>query len=114
VDPAWITSLVALAAALAGLAAWGIRWTYRIIMRITRFLDDYFGEPAREGVPARPGVMARLAALEEALAHVVAETRPNHGNSLRDVVAQTAQDVADMRGRMELFEHQREGREDQQ
>jgi hypothetical protein len=110
-DPAWLTAATALAAAVAGLAAWAIRWTWRVLTRITRFLDDYFGEPARDGVPARPGVMSRLQAVEESLAHVVAETRPNHGNSLRDVVAQTAQDVADMRSRMELFEHQRETRE---
>jgi hypothetical protein len=113
-DPAWITAALALAAAVGGLAAWGIRWTWRILSRTTTFLDDYFGEPARDGVAARPGVMSRLQAVEDSLAHVVAETRPNHGNSLRDVVARTAQDVADMRGRMELFETQRAGREDWQ
>jgi hypothetical protein len=62
--------------------------------------------------------MARLASAEEALARVVAETTPNGGRSLRDVVARTAADVADikqdqasMRRRIELWEKQRAGRE---
>lgn len=63
--------------------------------------------------------MARLGSLEESLAHVVAETKPDHGHSLRDVIGRIELDVAEiktdqgsMRKRIELFETQRAGRED--
>ena len=38
--------------------------------------------------------MARLAEHEKLLGKLIAETEPNGGNSLRDVVARTAADVA--------------------
>ena len=118
-DPAWLTALVALIAAVCGGLAWALRWAWRILRRINHFLDDYAGQPARDGMPARPGFMARLTSVEEALAHVVAETKPNHGSSLRDVVHQTARDVAEIkteqaavRARLELFDarHAAEGK----
>ncbi len=119
-DPAWITAAITLAAAAAGCAAWAARWTWRLVRRTARFLDDYFGEGARDGLPARPGVMARLGSVEQLLARVAAETTPNGGGSMRDEVARTARDVADikdeqvkMRGRIELFEVRRAGREEQ-
>ncbi len=63
--------------------------------------------------------MARLRALEDGLAKVLQETRPNGGTSLRDVVARTAADVSEikheqtlMRARMEVLESQRAGREE--
>lgn len=111
-DPGWITAAIALAGAVIASAAWAGRWTWRIARRIGHFLDDYGGQPARDGLPARPGLMARITSLEDSMAHLVAETRPNGGNSLRDLVGRTAQDVVDMRGRMELLEKQRAGRED--
>lgn len=99
--------------------AWGFRWTWRILRQIGHFLDDWLGEPARDGLAAKPGVMARLGSVEESLAHVVAETKPDHGRSLRDVIGRIETDVADiktdqgsMRKRIELFETQRAGRED--
>ncbi len=117
-DAAWLTALIALATAVGGLIVWCGRWAVRILMRTTRFLDDYFGEAERPGVAQRPGVMARLQALEAGLAKVLAETRPDHGHSLRDVVHKIREDVSDvktdqaaMRARLELFEHQREDRE---
>ena len=117
--PAWITAACALAAAVLGCIAWAGRWAWRILRRTAHFFDDYFGEPARDGVEAKPGVMARLASMEAIVSQVHAETRPNHGTSLRDVVAATAADVGDikqdqasMRARMELWETQRAGRED--
>lgn len=62
--------------------------------------------------------MARLGSLEASLAHVVAETKPDHGHSLRDVIGRIETDVADiktdqgsMRTRIELFETERAGRE---
>lgn len=113
-DPAWLTALVALVVAVFGGLAWAGRWAWRILRRVTHFLDDYAGRPAEDGLPARPGFMARLASAEESLAHVVAETSPNHGTSLRDMVMRTAQDVADIkteqaavRDRLELLQAQR-------
>lgn len=113
-DPAWLTAAIALVAAVFGAVAWAVRWAWRILRRITHFLDDYAGQPARDGMPARPGFMARLASAEEALAHVVAETKPNHGQSLRDMVVRTAADVAEIkteqaavRTRLELLQAQR-------
>lgn len=63
---------------------------------LTDFIDDWNGEGARPGVPARPGVMARLASIEEQtavlpavqqrIAAVEHELKPNSGGSLRDAV----------------------------
>jgi hypothetical protein len=109
----WIAALTPLAVAVLGFAGWFTRRTWGVVRGLGHFLDDYKGRPAHDGTAATPGFMARLASVEESLAHVVAETRPNHGNSLRDVVARTAADVADIkheqagvRTRLELLQAQ--------
>ena len=63
--------------------------------------------------------MARLHSMEQIVAGISVEVHPNSGHSLRDVVHQTAGDVAqikidqgEMRRRMELFERERAVRED--
>jgi hypothetical protein len=111
VDPSWLTAAVALAVAVVGCAGWLLRIAWRGARRVTHFLDDYNGEPARDGLPAKPGFMARLASVEKALEHVVQETSPNHGRSLRDIVIRTASDVADIKAeqaavkaRLDIFE----------
>ena len=96
-DPAWITTVVALAVAAAGCFGWIISHAWRVLRRVTRFLDDYAGEPARDGLPARPGFMARLASAETLIGKVLAETQPNHGTSLRDVVHKTAEDITEIK-----------------
>ena len=65
-----------------------------------------------------PGVMARLKSVEDLVAKVWRRRTPNGGSSLRDVVARTAANVAEikadqgkMRDRMEQLETQRAGRE---
>lgn len=93
-DPAWVGTLVALATAVCGVAAWGFRQGWRTMRQVSHFLDDWKGQPEHDGVPARPGVMARLGSVEETLAAVHAETQADHGTSLRDVVNRTAADVA--------------------
>ena len=93
VFPALITAALALTTAVFGCLAWTVRWAWRIVKRFIRLLDDFLGEPARDGLEARPGVMARLASVETIVAQVHAETRPNHGSSLRDVVNRVEQEV---------------------
>ena len=93
-DPAWVGALVALIVAVGALAAWALRWAWRILRRVVHFLDDYSGQPARDGRPAVPGFMARLASVEDSLKHVVAETTPNGGGSMRDMVSKTNSSVA--------------------
>lgn len=114
-NPAWVTALIALIAAALSAVAWALRWAWRILRRVTHFLDDYAGQPARDGLPARPGFMARLGSVEQLLAHVVAETTPNGGGSMRDEVARTARDVGDIkreqsgvRTRLESLQAERE------
>ena len=93
-DPGWISAFTALALAVFGCLGWMTRGTWRIIRKIGHFLDAWNGEPPHDGLPAKPGFMARLASVEESLEQVRAETQPNHGKSLRDVVHRTAEDVA--------------------
>lgn len=115
---AWITALSSLVVAVIALLGWCGRMAWRVTARTSRFLDDYFGEAARPGQPERPGVMARLQALERTLADVRAETKPNGGTSLRDVVHRAADDAAkvkadvgELRRRVEQFERQRQERD---
>jgi hypothetical protein len=110
---AWLTAFVALTVAVCGGLTWAGRHAWRIVRRVTHFLDDYSGQPARDGMPATPGLMARLASAEELLKHVVAETTPNGGGSMRDMVMRTAADVAEIkqeqagvRSRLELLQAQ--------
>ena len=136
-DPAWITAFLSLTLAVTGCIAWGLRWGWRALSRVTRFLDDFMGEPARAGVAERPGVMARLQSLTEEVTQIRAQVIPNGGSSLRDAVdrvsadlaavaadltehrlvtspaiRQLTEDVAELRKRVELFEHERSDRED--
>lgn len=117
-NPAWFSALTALAIAVCTLAGWVLRWTWRTLRRVARFLDDFFGEPAHDEVPAKPGVMARLGSLEHQVATVVSETTLNGGDSqsMRDVVGRIERDVTliktdqgELRRRMELFESRRSG-----
>ena len=68
-----------------------------MLRRVGHFLDDYQGQPSRDGRPATPGFMGRLGSVEEMVAKVLQETTTNGGQSLRDVVQKTAADVADIK-----------------
>jgi hypothetical protein len=90
VSPAWVTALIALVTLLGALAAWGLRWSWRLATRIARFLDDFFGDPGVPGVrPARPGVMQRLAQLESGMQDIHDQVHLNSGHSMRDTVQRT-------------------------
>ena len=91
-DPAWIGA--AAAAIGVALAAKPLRFAWRLLSETRDFLVEWRGRPEHNGLPATPGVMARLAEHEKLLGKLVAETQPNGGSSLRDVVARTATDVA--------------------
>ena len=115
---AWLTAFGTLAVAVFGLLGWVARYGWRVTRRTMRFLDDWQGETAREGLPAVPGVMARLKSVEGLVASISAEMHPNGGSSLRDVVHKTAAGVAEIkteqaavRTRLELFDAKREARE---
>jgi hypothetical protein len=86
-----------MAVAVFTLLGWAIRMAWRTARSIWRFLDDYHGQPARDGLPARPGFIARLTRLETMVSAVVEETKPNGGSSMHDVVHQTASDVLRLR-----------------
>ena len=110
-NPEWLAALVALVVAVAAAVAWCLRWALRLLWRTMHFLDDWDGKPAHSGLDATPGVMARLHGVEQLIAKVVAETTPNGGGSMRDEVARTARDVADIkseqakvRDRLEAFD----------
>ena len=106
-SPAWFSALTALVVAVCGIATWAARWAWRILKRTTHFLDDFFGEPERDGLAARPGVMARLQDLTDELGGISTQVRlntkelsrisaqvfPNGGTSLRDAVDNLTADL---------------------
>jgi hypothetical protein len=96
-DPAWVTAAVASATLAGAMLLFATRWTWKVLSRVARFLDDYYGEPERPGQPARPGVMTRLGSLENVQAKILSELTMNGGRSVRDVVYKTAADVADIK-----------------
>lgn len=53
-----------------------------LLRKAVHLLDDFAGEPDRDGVPGRPGVMKRLEQLEG----LSRELKPNGGGSLKDAV----------------------------
>lgn len=92
----WIAGL---GAALAVLAKWVFLPMYRAARRITLFLEDWLGEPARPGFEGRKGVMERLATVEHQTAR--AEFHLGNGNPtpLRLIVESTKKDVETLKRR---------------
>ena len=136
--PAWISALVALGTLSLAVLTVLLGKGWRVVTRTTHLLDDMLGEPARPGVPERPGVMQRLQSLTDDIARVQAQVIPNGGSSLRDAIdhlaadlklvaedltehrrvtgpaiTQLTADVSELRGRVELWEHERADREDE-
>jgi hypothetical protein len=96
-DAAWIGTICAVAGVL--LSVKPLRWAFRLLIGTHEFLTDW------------PRMKTDITGLREEVAAIKAETRPNGGNSLRDVVHRTARDVAEIRHeqaavrtRLDLFE----------
>jgi hypothetical protein len=109
-DAAWLAAGTALAVAVAGFTAWAARYLWKILRRVVHFLDDYSGQPARDGMPGTPGFMARLGSVEGLAARIAAEMHPNGGLSLRDVVDRTSSDVVQLRTQVESIQRKGGGR----
>ncbi len=69
-----------------GVISVGIYKAAKLLKRFIHFLDDYFGEEARPGFQGRPGMQERLRFMEEEIACISFEMRPNHGTSIKDAV----------------------------
>jgi hypothetical protein len=111
-----LTTIIALSVGAPTVVAtvWAfIKKVWPIIKRVNYFVDDWFGEPEREGRSARPGVLSRLQGIEDTqLAHskqfevVLHELFPNSGGSLRDEVKRTEVEIAVIKA---LIEQQNRG-----
>ena len=81
--------LIMLAATVTaiGVIGVGLHKTTKLVKRFIHFLDDYFGEEERPGFEGRPGMQERLKFMEEEIACISFEMRPNHGTSIKDAIA---------------------------
>lgn len=77
-------AVVSAVAVVGGGLGWTLRHFVGITKRVSLFLNDYEGTPARPGVPARAGVMERLAATDTALT-AVSETLASQNEVLESI-----------------------------
>lgn len=106
--PQWIASLNVGQVALyvggvllvIGLIAKAWKTIRPVWVGVQNFLEDWRGEPARDGVPGRDGVMKRLATIEDdgaatkkRVADIEHELHPNSGASFRDQVDKLGQEL---------------------
>jgi len=70
-----------------GVIGVGVYKASKLIKRFIHFLDDYFGEEERPGFEGRTGMQERLKFMEEEIACISFEMRPNHGTSIKDAVS---------------------------
>lgn len=110
-----LVGLVTIATALI----FSARALWRFSRRISYFLDDVNGEPARSGVPYRPGVVEQVAELrvrQEEIAKVAQtaaentagirnELTRNGGSSTKDVAYQAARSAETAAAAAELAAH---------
>ena len=80
--------LMMIAATVAAITVVGVGVHKATVLtkRFIHFLDDYFGEESRPGFEGRPGLQERLRFMEEEIACISFEMRPNHGTSIKDAV----------------------------
>ena len=70
-----------------------IKKVWPLLKKLSDFLDDVAGEPARPGVPARAGLMERVQRIEH-------ELFPNSGKSLRDQTNRMEEKLDDQIGEL--------------
>jgi hypothetical protein len=81
----WLMTIAATITAI-GVIGVGLYKVTKLVKRFIHFLDDYFGEEPRPGFDGRPGMQERLRFMEEEIACISFEMRPNHGTSIKDAV----------------------------
>jgi hypothetical protein len=69
-DAGVLASLAVVGTAVASASVWLIHRAGKLAGRVGLFLDDFYGQPARDGVAPVPGVMARLLKLDADRAEV--------------------------------------------
>jgi hypothetical protein len=118
VNPAWVSAVVALAAALTAVLVWLARVGWKLYKKTDAFLEDWNGSVASPGHPRRPGVMERLVELESsttgmngrfdsqdaALADIKQEVMYNSGHSLKDTVVDVRSTIRDIIVRLDKFD----------
>lgn len=89
----WLGGIVGAVAVLAAVWKTLLQPVVRFARRLVHFVDDWFGEPERDGVPERPGVMRRLQLIDDhgertdgRLDAIEHQLSPNSGKSLHDAV----------------------------
>jgi hypothetical protein len=81
----WLMTIAATITAI-GVIGVGLYKVTKLVKRFIHFLDDYFGEEPRPGFDGRPGMQERLRFMEQEIACISFEMRPNHGTSIKDAV----------------------------
>jgi len=81
----WLMTIAATITAI-GVIGVGLYKATKLVKRFIHFLDDYFGEEPRPGFDGRPGLQERLKFMEDEIACISFEMRPNHGTSIKDAV----------------------------
>lgn len=74
--PYLITTVIGL---LVGFVVWLVVKVWPFVRKVSHFVDDVAGSPARPGVEKKLGLMERVAMIEH-------EVKTNHGSSLKDAV----------------------------
>jgi len=83
VNPAWIGAIGSLIAVIAAVKP--LRWAFRLIIGTHEFIAEW------------PKIRGAIAELRQEVSVIKAETQPNGGSSLRDVLHRTAADVTDIK-----------------
>lgn len=106
-DPGWVTAAVALATVFVTVAAWIVRYAWRLIKRFLSFINDWDGTPSQHNRDRVPGVMERLSNVESNVALISDQVHYNGGKSLKDVVVRTEIAVSEIQKTLQLREDQR-------
>lgn len=84
-DPALVLVIAGVLGVLS-FGGWVAFKAWPAVRKVSHFIDDLTGEPARPGFPARPGLMERMASLEETQEAIRHQVQNSHATNLRDDV----------------------------